>query len=74
MMIGDLEAEEFVNRLQRLRIDCVICTLPPAATSSNEYEISDRFSFITDTPGGTWLWMNVGVEKSPSENIVAIYA
>lgn len=23
MMIGDLEAEEFVNRLQRLRIDCV---------------------------------------------------
>jgi hypothetical protein len=28
--------------------------------------------FIVSTPGGTVSWINIGIEKSPRENLTAI--
>ena len=40
--------------------------------NASDKRIDDFISFIVVTPGGTVSWVNIGAEKSPLPNIVAM--
>jgi hypothetical protein len=73
-MILDLEAEKSVNSSKRVDIARGYSHLRTAIGISALYVILTFNRFMSSTPGGTVAWINIGMAKSPCENITAIIA